>query len=349
MRVVNRNPLAFSMPKFLVILFWLVAISFFTPNRGIADESSWRFRNTLQTYAQTYSGDSDWSSVLNAGYYLSADYLDSGNLGFGYTSTLTKFGNNVDDSGELLYLSAQKHFFPDSLPGKLSLRGAIWQGEDRIKFRDSSTNSNSSGSASNSGTRSSLKYLQNRPIRLDSGSIAETTDISAYYAELAFLNYRKSFYADAGYAHSDYDNSSKTKVDQLTTSLGFGWNQSYDWLQLRIYLIETEQQLASFNEDRFESVELKYTQWYSDEPPSSIEFVRLTALFGERILAVDPDTAAIYSIADTQNASLAASIQWKLSAQSKVLTSIQYDRYQDDLLTEYDSVLFYINFQFQTY
>ena len=283
----------------------------------------------------------DRSSALNAGYFLSAEYLDSGNIGFGYTTTFTKFGNNADDSGNLLYLSAQKHLYLDSLPGKLSLRGATWLGQDSIKVNGSST------TPSGPVPGPSLGKSANKSIRLDSGLIAETSDIEVYYAELAFLKYDKSFYVDTGYAHSEYDGSSLTKADQLTPGIGFGWNQSYDWLQLRSYLIKLDQQLTSSNGDRFESLELKYTHWYSDGAQSNIEFVRLSGLLGERKLAVDPDTAAIYSTTDVQKANLAASIQWKFSAHTKALALIQYDRYQDANLTDYDSFIFYINFQFQ--
>ena len=133
-------------------------------------------------------------------------------------------------------------------------------------------------------------------------------------------------------------------MDQITPSFGFGWNDGYDWLQLRTYLINIDQVELSFGDDKFKSLEAKYTHWFSDSK-QALEFVRLSLLTGERILAVDPDAAVIYSIADIQKASLAGSMQWQLSANTKTLVSIQYDQYEDANRNDYDSFLFYINLQ----
>ena len=317
--------------------YWFVLLAgFILPvNYCLADEDIWQLKHTLQTYYQFYSSESDRSNSIAAGYFLSADYLDSGNITFGYNTTFVKFENNADDSGQFFYLSGQKHLYPDSLPGKLSLRIDTYIGEETIKFRDATASSTSG--PGNAGKRA---------ISLGSGIVTETTDIDVYYLGSSFINYNKTFYADIGYARSEYDGSSSIKVNQITPSIGFGWNDSYDWLQLRAYLIDADQQASSFNDDNFQALEAKYTHWYPQESRSKLEFVRLSILSGERMLAVDPDAAAIYSIADIQQASVTGSMQWQFSANAKLLALIQYDQYQDANENDYDSFLFYINFQF---
>ncbi|MDQ6990688.1 MAG: hypothetical protein Q9M11_03050, partial [Mariprofundaceae bacterium] len=54
--------------------------------------------------------------------------------------------------------------------------------------------------------------------------------------QLSFLNYRKSFYADLGYAYSSYPKG--LSVSQLTPTVGLGFNQAADWLQMRVYWVK---------------------------------------------------------------------------------------------------------------
>lgn len=318
-------------------MHWFVWLTGFilSVNYCVADEERWQLKSTLQTDFQIYSDTSARSNSFNAGYFLSADYLDTGNITFGYNSTFVEFENNADDSGQFFYLSGQRHLYADSLPGKLSLRFDTYLGEESIKFRDSTASPTSS--SGNAGKRA---------ISLGSGIITETTDIDAYFLGSSFIDYRKTFYGDIGYARSEYDGSSSIKVNQITPSIGFGWNESYDWLQLRAYLIDIDQQTSSFDDDNFKALEAKYTHWYAEGGRSNLEFIRLSILSGERMLAVDPDAAAIYSIADIQQASVTGSMQWRFSANTKLLALIQYDQYEDANEKDYDSYLFYINFQF---
>ena len=160
------------------------------------------------------------------------------------------------------------------------------------------------------------------------------------------MNYAKTFYADLGYAYSEYDGTTSTEVDQITPTIGFGWNESYDWLQLRGYFIKINESVPTYTDDQFNSLEAKYTHWFADS--TSIDYLRLSALLGERLLAVDPDAATIYSTADKQTGSIAASMQWKLSQTTNLLGLVSYNKYENQPLNDpYNSLLFYLNMQFQ--
>ena len=186
--------------------------------------------------------------------------------------------------------------------------------------------------------------------RKTSGSastVSDSADITALQPQLSFMNYAKTRYLDLGFAHSEYDGDITTKVDQFTPTIGIGWNDSYDWLQLRSYIITLNQPLIPGGDDQFNSLEIKYTHWFSDST-TAMEFWRLTALTGKRLLAVDSDAAVIYSMADTQKAEITASINWKLAEKASVLTLVNYTQYENESSgNDYNSLLFYLNLQKQ--
>ncbi len=285
----------------------------------------WQTKIVPQAYWQSYESSMSRKHAANAGVYLIADYLDSGRLGFGYNYTKLDLTNNAEISEDILYISGQYSLFPDMLPGKLALRLDAYIGDSTLQYN-----------------------VTNPPSKVGGGSttIKESTDITAFQPQLAFSNYAKTFYADIGYAYSKYNGISITEVKQITPTLGFGWNDGYDWLQLRAYLIKIDDAASAYSNNQLESLEAKYTYWFKDKTAMNMDFIRLSILVGERALAVDPDAGVIYSSADKQKGSIDGSIQWKLSERSNILTLVGYNHYVNDtLLDDYNSTLFYINLQ----
>lgn len=320
----------------------LLSASALIDKNCFADEGLWQFDHTLHTSLQPYENTSDRESSFNAGYYLSADYLDSGSIGFSYNYTLVKLSNNADVTENLFYLSGQYHLYPDSLPGKLSLRLDSYFGEDILKYNITTPPPTPPGPGPGPGMGKTNTKLANPDI------VEEITGITVVYSQLSFINYKKTFYSDIGFSNSEYDNSSKTEVTQITPTISFGWNDSYDWLQLRAYFVELKQTVSAYNDDKFDSLEAKYTHWLPEDASSQLELVRFTVLSGERVLAVDPDTATVYSIIDIQKNSVSGSAQWKLSTNTKILALLQYVQYQNvSLFNNYDGYLFYVNLQFK--
>ncbi len=130
--------------------------------------------------------------------------------------------------------------------------------------------------------------------------------VVAYAPQISFLNYQKSFYADLGYAVSTYDLGFEVK--QYTPTLGFGFNQGADWMQVRGYWVDATHQRTT-NVQSTQAVELKLTHW--TEPGSMFSQYFVNALAGERIFAVDGDAAAIYSLVDKQQGGGAIGVAWQ--------------------------------------
>lgn len=299
-----------------------------------AANDDWRETGILQAYLQSYDGATSRQLAFNAGVYLEADYLDSGGVSAGYNFTFSTFDNNAELTEHMFYLSGRYHHFTDVLPGKLTYRLDGYIGEDTLRYNVN----NPPGSIGGGG-------MGGRMMGGGTSTISESTDIFAYQPIIAFINHAKTYYVNIGYAYSKYDGISETEVDQLTPTVGFGWNDSFDWLQLRGFFIEVESATSSRSSEKFESLEIKYTHWFSDTSSSAPELWRISVVAGERLFAIDPDAAVIYSTADKQTASLTASMQWKLSDTSRVLTLINYNQYESDIQEDYDSMLVYINLQ----
>lgn len=305
-----------------------------------AEEALWQFNHTLQTNSQDYIGTANRKDAYNVGYLISASYLETGSLAFSYDHTLVDLGNNASITENLSFLSARFHRYPDILSGKLSIRLDTYFGKDTLKYNQNTPPSSTPGPGQGPG------YGKNKTYRTTQDSIQETIDISTYFFQCAFINHKKTLYTDIGYAYSKYSGRFNTKVSQITPSIGFGWNNSYDWIQWRAYVIALEKYTFAFDDKKFESIETKYTHWFADDASSRLEFIRFTLLSGNRVLAVDPDTTTLYSITDLQKTSLSSSIQWQLSKNNKLLAALQYDKYQNQTLVDnYDSYLFYLNLQ----
>ena len=301
-----------------------------------ADDEKWQSKITPHLYWQEYNGSDTHNNTVNIGIYLNSEYLDSDKLTIGYYNTNTSLKNNALLSENILHLSGQHDIFLDIMPGKLTLRLDTYFGQSILEYNTA----NPPGSMSGGGMGNSGKLTGG------SATIKETADISSFQPQLSYSNFAKTFYADIGYAYSEYKGTSSTEVKQLTPTVAFGWNDSYDWLQLRAYQINIDDTASAYNKNKLESLEVKYTHWIKDSVLNNIEYLRLSTLIGDRLLAVDPDARIIYSSADMQTGSIEASVEWKISKTDKILTLVNYSLYTNQVsLDDYNSVLLYINYQ----
>lgn len=327
---------------FISNFFIVLVVSLYPLYIVAAENNDWRKSGIVQSYLQSYSGDTTRTLDFNAGAYLNMDYLDSGGVSLGYNYTFADFDNDADLTEHLFYGSGRHHVYMDTLPGKMTLRFDAYFGEDTLRYNINNPPDPISGGHMGGGGMSGGSGGGG------SSFASESTDIVVYQPILAYSNFAKTFYVDIGYAHSEYSGTSDIDVDQLSPTAGFGWNESYDWLQIRGYFIELNHSVPAVDDDQFESIEIKYTHWFPDSNGTATEFWRLSGVFGERLLAVDPDAAVVYSISDKQTASLSASIQWKLSTTNRLLMLLNYNQYENiSVNNDYDSILLYLNLQQQ--
>ena len=193
------------------------------------------------------------------------------------------------------YLSGRLNFTPDLLPGRLTVRADV-----HIADNDDITN--------------------------------ETDKVRVFAPQVSFLSFDKTKYLDLGYAHSSYGDSNigngSLSVSQWTPTVGFGFNQGADWLQVRLYAVRISNERRSLNDSSTEAVEAKWTHYFLAPTGLIPEHVQLGALVGKRIYAVDGDTAALYNLADMQRGGVLAGAQWKIASNFHLLLNGGYDRYE---------------------
>jgi len=294
--------------------------------------NTWISTITPQAYFQSYNGTTTRDNSYNAGAYVMGNYLDSSTVIAGYNFTLVNLGNSASITEHLFYASGRHNLFPDALPGKMTLRLDLYGGNSTFEYR-----------VSNPPTG-----MKKRNTMSTSNLAQQSTSVSVLQPIVSFINYNKTLYFDLGYARSNYTRDPDATVNQLTPTAAIGWNESYDWLQLRAYLINVDESNGVYNDDHYNSQELTYTHWFSDGATPRPDFARIAVLTGERILAVDPDAAVVHSTGDKQTGSVTISVQWKTSDSNRILALVSSNKYENDIAADkYTGLLFYINVQHQ--
>jgi hypothetical protein len=279
----------------------------------LAEEGDWRISTDLQGIYGPYSGSALRDSLASAGLFLHADYLEAGGITVGYNRTAVGFvDTDFDIDQDQVFASAFLSAAPDWAAGSIGIRlDGHWI--------DNNDNANGTG------------------------------ELSIFAPLLSYMNFQKTLYFDIGYARSSYgdatDFSGKLTVDQLTPTIGFGFGEGRDWLQARGYLIDPSNPSRAQGKSDTSAVELKWMHWFSGPGPLGINKITLTGLVGERVYAVDPDSAVVYNIADVQKGGVAAASTWRINDRNEILVQLGYEQYTNELIADdYSYPYLYVDF-----
>jgi len=272
--------------------------------------NEWSVKVTPQFTYGSYNNSPTRDSITSFGIFGEAQYLDRFGFTIGGASTDLKMKLGVPTIKQNnSFLSGKYNFTPDSLPGRLTLRADIHR----------ATNNDATN---------------------------ETNGVTVIAPQVAFLSYDKSQYFDLGYARSKYGDSNigngSLTVTQWTPTVGVGFNKGADWLQLRAYAISVSNAARAQNKSGTDAVEAKWTHYYAFPGGLTPEKIQLSGLFGERIYAVDGDSASLYNLTDMQQGGVSVGGQWKLAEDSHLLLQSGYDRYINGTNTTYSAAYVYV-------
>ncbi len=279
--------------------YWSVCLTLLCTQANGADESMtadlWKLKLTPQVTYVGFGGSKLRSDMVSTGLYFDAQYSDIGGIAGGSTYTQLNYKGSISTLNQAAeFLSGRLNVKQDFLPGRLSLS------------------------------------LDGHQINNDDSS-NESDDVQVLAPQLSFLNNSQWFYADLGYAVSFYGKSSdgngSLSVQQWTPTLGFGFNNNYDWLQLRLYDVNISNPLRTLH-DHTDAVEIKLTHYFSPKSIWIPHSVTIGGLAGNRMYAVDSDTKLVYNLADEQKGGGFLAAQWKLSGHYLVTLSAGSDIYQ---------------------
>ena len=297
---------------------------------------SWSMSVTPQVLAARYSDSTLRNSMLALGVFAKADYLEKGSLALGYnfTSVVGTAGNpDIDESS--WYASGRYVRYSDTLAGKLGIRLDGYAIKDQTKIEQPG---NDTGMGHNQGQGGS-------------SVITLTDDVGVIYGQLDYVNYGDRFYADVGYARSEYDYELNAipyldnTVQQFTTAAGLALNNHYDYLQTRIYLIRLKHGDNTNGMKQSNALEFKWLHWYKANALLNTHSSFIKVVTGKRLFPVDPDAAVTYSIADLQTTSASAGLDWKIGENGKLLFVVGYDRYENlNISDKYSQQYLYSSF-----
>lgn len=334
---------------------------------GAMAGDAWTMRALVQTALGSYSDSELRDSLSSSGIFLSGDYLEKAGfvIGYNHSEVDGKSSNpegfaSIDENA--LFLSAKMHRYPDRLPGKLTLRLDTHLIQNEVSSSGQSgtaitnlpvKNGNGPGGQGAGGNQGAGDGQGKSPGQggvIGSLGTSSDTTISVANPAIAFMNREKSFALDLGYAWSnyDYDDGDEFQTRQLTAGAGLAIFSQANWLQLRGYLIQlSDDEIAAGDADSA-AIELKITHWFAPRGPLRLHRAGVTALAGERLLAVDPDAGAVFSLADKQTGSLAINAAWKLGEQTEFMLQFGYDKYENlQIDNDYSNRYIYLNLQRQ--
>jgi len=285
-----------------------IGIALLFQQTAFADSHDWQVKTDAQAMYGVYNASILRKDITSAGLMLSADYLETGGVTLGAMATQLNFNDTTTLNQQALYISLRKHSYFDALSGPLSLRV-----DTHLINNDDPTNS---------------------------------TSATVVASVLSFSNYDKTFYIDTGYAYSMYPQ--ELSIEQWTPTFGFSFGQSSHWIQLRGYFIKPSNSLLAQNKSETSAIEMKWTHWLAPTTGLSLEHVQLIALGGERIYAVDYDSAAVYNVSDIQQGTLAVSSQWRLSESTHLIFAAGQELYTNATLSNnYNNTYAYLNISSQ--
>lgn len=281
---------------------------------------SWSFGVTPQVLMAKYNDSTLRDTMAAFGLFAKADYLEKGGVTVGYNFTaVAGKAENPDIEETSWYASGRYVQYSDALAGKLGVRLDGYAIKDRTKTK---LPANNDGMGQNQG---------------HGGSVVNTLtdEAGVIYGQLDYMNYGDRFYADIGYAQSNYDYElnnppyRNNKVRQITPTVGLALNDRYDYLQARAYFIRLEHGDNTDGLKQSNALEFKWLHWFKPEAILNTHSSFIKLLAGKRLFPVDPDAAAAYSIADLQTSSVSAGLDWKIGEQGKLSLLVGYDRYEN--------------------
>ncbi len=162
--------------------------------------------------------------------------------------------------------------------------------------------------------------------------------------KFVYTNYAKNLSLDFEYVWSDYSDNSDLIVEQFASSIGFGFNKNADWVQLKAYLIQSDNKILTQGEESLSSAAIKWKHWFSPNAFLGLDNLSVDVLAGERIFAVDNETFTVYNLEDVQQGSVLLGLGWRIGEDFDVTAIAGVEKYKNKIIdNEYDREYLYIS------
>lgn len=325
------------MSKRLSKLFIVPLLALLMSAQINADEAIW-YPSAFISYTKSeFSGSDSHKNKSELAAFVKLDYLEEYSFSIGNIKQNNNFRSSPKTSNSLMFLSAAKHTYPDSLPGKLSYRFDLYdQKENKLTI---ATRIQTPGPGPGSP-----------PVVTITTQVLNDS-LRVYNPSLYFINHEKTYSLGLGYSYSDYDSTDNTrpplKVKQLTPSIGFAFNDSMDWMQVRYFKIDLSNEQRSPGVVGTGATEIKWTHWLSENGKYKPDYIQVAVVGGERLYAVDADVNKVYNFIDKQTLSYSIGANWKSNNSEYFIYLVNEEYESADKLDVYDSMSLYAAFKYR--
>jgi len=136
----------------------------------------------------------------------------------------------------------------------------------------------------------------------------------------------QTFKMDAGYATSHYKGASPHH--QFTYSLGFGFNQHRNWMELRGYRISQLNPNYALGHQNTHATDVKITHLFGSQAPWAPNAITLHLERGKKIYFLDVPTQTVYNLPMMHEGGEKIAGTWKLSNGSSLSLIASQTRYR---------------------
>jgi len=297
---------------------FILILSYLLPNTLFADnESPWYVSTSANINLSVFSESEIIDTQTELSFFIDADYVEKFSLSAGLIYQEQKNLNNILNN--ILYAGGQYHIYPESMPGKVTLSIDTYHEGKNSAVKKTSNNIPGPGGGMPQTTSVTTERISN--------------SLKIVNPVVSFMNYTKSLYADLGYAYSEYASSDteieKFNVKQWTPTLGFSFNDQYDWLIFRHYNIDLSNDSRSPGITKTSAYEIKLTHWVKNTDNSSLDNLQFSFLTGDRLFTVDHDARKVYNLSDMQTAALSIGGNWKYKNKSSFYIYTGLEEYKN--------------------
>ncbi len=254
-----------------------------------------------------YSGSVLREALTETGIMVAAESPDVGGVTVGYGKTWVQMKNTAPTTNQNnLLLAGRVHIHPEVFSGRLTTRIDV----HRITNNDATGN---------------------------------TDNVKVLAPQVSWLSSNGSAYADMGFSRSNYEN--QLTVNQYTPTLGFGFNERAEWVQLRGYLIRGLNPSRAAGKSNTSAVNAKWTHFFASTSRMAPSSLTASITMGEQIYAVDMDAQSVSNLGDVNKGAASLGLTWNVAKSSTLMFLLGQSKFRNvALLNDYSLNVGYLNF-----
>jgi hypothetical protein len=139
-----------------------------------------------------------------------------------------------------------------------------------------------------------------------------TDDVKTWAPKIGLLTAEGNMFVDLEYAQSSYNGG--LRVKQFAPSVGFAFNDSYDWINFKSYLIRNNIAARAMNNTSYNALAITWTHYFGQTNtqwmPASIS---VGVVLGSRMYAVDTTNGSISNLSHINRNGFNVGANWKIT------------------------------------